>query len=87
MGKLLPAQLIYGGKTPACLPKVDFPPKWHITYSSNHWANEETMVAYVHSILIPYEEQMHTKVALADSHPALAIYDSTIFSMGFESFR
>ena len=42
LGHLLPAQLIYGGKTPTCLPKVDFPPKWHIIYSS-HWANEETM--------------------------------------------
>ena len=47
LGHLLPAQLIYGSKTP------DFPPKWHITYSSNHWANEETMVAYIHNVLLP----------------------------------
>ena len=76
LGHLLPAQLIYGGKTPACLPKVDFPPKWHITYSSNHWANEETMVVYIHNVLFPYVEQIRAKLALANSHPALTIYDS-----------
>ena len=76
LGHLLPAQLIYGGKTSACLPKVDFPPKWHINYSSNHWANEETMVAYIHIILLPYVKETRSKLVLGNSHPALAIYDS-----------
>ena len=35
-GEFLPAQLIYGGKTPACLPKVDFPIGWAITFTPNH---------------------------------------------------
>jgi len=30
-GEMLPAQLIYGGKTPACLPDTKFPSEWHIT--------------------------------------------------------
>ena len=38
---LLPTQLIYGSKTPARLPQVDFPLE---CYSANHWANEETML-------------------------------------------
>ena len=33
-GKCLPAQVIYGEKTPACIPKVDFPSGWHITYTA-----------------------------------------------------
>ena len=43
----LPPQLIYSGKTPGCLPKATFPPDWHITYTHNHWANEESIVDYV----------------------------------------
>ena len=35
-GKMLPAQVIYGGKTPACLPDVKFPCGWHITYTPYH---------------------------------------------------
>ena len=30
-GEMLLAQMIYGGKTPASLPKVDFPEGWHLT--------------------------------------------------------
>jgi hypothetical protein len=42
-GEFLPPQIIYGGKTVRCLPLVKFPDSWDITYSPNHWANEETM--------------------------------------------
>ena len=27
---------------------------WDITYSSNHWSNEETMQSYIRKIIIPY---------------------------------
>ena len=43
-GKLLPTQVIYAGKTPACLPNCDYPPEWYLTYSENHWSNEQTMI-------------------------------------------
>ena len=76
LGHFLPAQLIYGGKTPACLPKVDFSSDWHITYSANHWANEETMMTYIHHILLPYVKQVHAGLTLSNSHPALAIITS-----------
>ena len=36
-GKLLPTQVIYAGKTPDCLPKVQYPADWYLTYSENHW--------------------------------------------------
>ena len=35
-GDFLPLQLVYQGKTPRCLPQVEFPNKWHITYTENH---------------------------------------------------
>lgn len=30
-GKLLSMQVIYAGKTPACLPKIQHPQDWHVT--------------------------------------------------------
>ena len=35
-GEFLPAQLIYGGKTSACLPKIDFPACWMVHHFHNH---------------------------------------------------
>ena len=50
-GEFLPSQLIYQGKTTRCLPHFDFPAGWHLTYSSNHWSNEETMKEYIKHLL------------------------------------
>jgi len=35
-GMFLPPQLIYEGKTKACLPKVNFPQGWDVTCTPNH---------------------------------------------------
>ena len=35
-GKLLSTQVIYAGKTSACLPKVTCPKDWYLTYTENH---------------------------------------------------
>ena len=67
--------MIYGGKTPACIPKVDFPSSWHITYTAKHWANEDTVLGYIHSVLVPYIVDTCTELKLPQSSPALAIFD------------
>ena len=36
-GEFLPPQIIYGGKTPRCLPSAKFPSSWDIMYSHNHY--------------------------------------------------
>ena len=40
-GEFLPPQVIYKGKTPKCLPNIEFPMGWHVTFTHNHWANEK----------------------------------------------
>ena len=50
----LPPQLVYKGKSPHCLPTTEFPPDWNITFSANHWSNEDTMRDYVLKIIFPY---------------------------------
>ena len=52
-GEFLPVQLIYQGKTQACLPIFVFP-DWNVTYTPNHWSNESKMMEYIHTIIIPY---------------------------------
>ena len=74
-GEFLPAQLIYGGKTPVCLPKIDFPAGWSITFTPNHWANEDTVVSYIHNILLPYITDECKNLQLSPSHAALVIID------------
>jgi len=42
-GKLLPTQVMYAGKALACLPKVTCPKGCYLTYTENHWSNEQAM--------------------------------------------
>lgn len=43
-GDFFPPQLIYKGTTLRCLPTVQFSQDWHVKFSHNYWANEETMM-------------------------------------------
>ena len=74
-GDFLPPQLIYKGTTKRCLPTVQFPPKWHVTHSHNHWANEKTMKDYLHKILIPYIDEKRKELKLSTDYPALVLFD------------
>ena len=74
-GDFLPPQIIYTGKTPRCLPSVKFADNWHVTYTTNHWANEETTLAYIENILVPYVTQKRQSLSLNSQHPALVIVD------------
>lgn len=74
-GEFLPAQRIYQGKTTACLPRHKFPSDWHVTYTPNHWSNEDTMMEYIKSIILPYVERKRKELELSPDQPALAIFD------------
>ena len=74
-GEFLPPQLIYKGTTPRCLPTVDFPPDWDITYSTNHWSNEKSMESYVMKILIPFINKKKEELKLPQEQRALVIFD------------
>ena len=53
-GDFLPPQLVYQGKTNRCLPQYKFPTGWDITFTENHWSNEETTRRYIINILLLY---------------------------------
>ena len=74
-GEFLPPQIIYGGKTPRCLPSSKFPDSWDITFSHNHWANEKTTESYLEKILFPFVQQKRSALGLDSKHPVLVIFD------------
>ena len=74
-GDFLPPQLIYQGKSAKCLPRVNFPESWHVTYSENHWSNEGTMEEYIAMVIKPYVEEKRRALQLDPTHSALVIFD------------
>ena len=70
----LPMQLIYQGKTTQCHPKYQFPKGFHITQSGNHWANSETMDAYIDKIIVPYVNKIKEKEDLGLGQKSLVIF-------------
>ena len=78
-GNLLPFQLIYQGKTAACLPKFELPQDWHVTCTTNHWSNEEKTIEYIQLVLMPYIRDKRKELSLPDNFPvnfpALVLFD------------
>ena len=76
-GDVLPVQLIYQGKTAACLPKISFPHGWLLSYTPNYWSNEEKTCEYIdsESVILPYLKQKRKELGLNESFPALALFD------------
>ena len=75
-GDFLPPQLVYQGKTNRCLPQYKFPAGWDITFTENHWSNEETTHRYIINILLPYLDQIKKELKLDADHRALLIFDN-----------
>ena len=73
-GHFLPPQLIYQGKTVACLPSTRFPSDWHVTYTPTHWANESTTLAYIEKIILPYVQGKRKDCNVSDGQRALCIF-------------
>ena len=72
--ELLPLQLIYQGKTAACLSRFAFPSEWNVAYTPNHWSNEQKTKEYTHKIILPYVEAKH-KAHGRPNQTALVIFD------------
>ena len=55
-----------------------FQPKWHITCSSNHRANEQTMMDYFKKILIPYISDEQKELKLQAGYPFPVSFDKFV---------
>ena len=74
LGAFLLIQAIYQGKTHRCHPHFKLPSHWNITHSPKHSSTEETMLQYVHLIIVPFIEQM--REFLEEDKPAVVITDN-----------
>ena len=75
-GDFLPFQVVYQGITSRCLPSFRFPQDWDITYSANHWSNEETMKMYLQNIIFPYVRGKKEELGLPAEYPSLLLFDN-----------
>ena len=73
-GNFLPIQLIFKGKTSACLPRAKTPSGWHITCSPNHWANEEPTKDHIEKIIVPYLTKKRAELKLTNDQRTLCIF-------------
>lgn len=56
-GSMLPLQLVFEGKTSACLPEhtpTSRAAQVHLTFSPNHWSSLTTMKQFVSEVIMPY---------------------------------
>ena len=54
LGKFLPIQLLYQGKTERVHPQYKFPEGFDVWHTHNHWASQQTTLRYLEKIIIPY---------------------------------
>ena len=74
-GEFLPTQLIYEGKTKRCLPKYEFPPSFHVTFSANYWSNTEKTMEYFEHVIFPYFERQRKAKGYPTEQVSLVIVD------------
>ena len=73
-GKILPLQIIYGGKTEQSLPKITFPAKFSTSVNEKHYSNTKEVFKYLLEIVILYVNEERKKIADADQYVLLIWY-------------
>jgi len=54
---------------------IEFLIGWHVTHTANHWCNEETMIEYIKSVIVPYMDDARKRLGLSPMHTGLVILD------------
>ena len=74
VGGFLPVQLIQGGVTDTCHPKVKFPESFHITHGQNYWSNKGIVMEYLKKIIFPYIKSKRQALKLSENAKALLVF-------------
>ena len=67
-GNFLPVQLVYEGKTTKCHQAIKFSEGWHVTHMPTHWCNEDTIVEYITTVIVPYMNKKRRQLGLDPKH-------------------
>ena len=75
-GEMLPIQILYAGKTERCHPSYSFPSGFDIWHTPNHWANTNTTIRFINTIIVPYVTSVRERMELPVEHPAIVMFDA-----------
>ena len=78
-GKILPFQIIYGGKTDQSLPKITFTAKFSTSVNEKYYSNIEKVIKHLQEIVIPYVNEERKKIGDADQYALLIWRYGTFF--------
>ena len=73
-GKVLPFQIIYGGKTARSIPKVTFPKGFSLSANPKHYSNTAEVCKHLNEVVIPYVNEVRERLNNPDQY-ALLIWD------------
>ncbi len=66
---------------------VKFPSDWDLSYTANHWSNEQTMNNYLCNIILPYIVKKREELHLPEDQQALVIFDNFTAQCTEEFFK
>ena len=75
-GNFLSLQLIYTGKTKRCLPNVEFPLSFHVTYTENFWSNRLKTTERFEKTIFPHLGSDQRNMAFPKEQMSLMIMDT-----------
>ena len=55
------------------MPEVKLPKDWLLSFTPNHWSNEDKTEDYIHSILL---EKKRAELGLSETFPAVVLFDA-----------
>ena len=73
--KLLPIQLIYGGRTRKSIPTVKFPRGYLLSANPKHYSNKEETLKHLKEVIVSHIQNERKTLRLDADYPALLIMD------------
>ena len=69
-------QILYAEKIERCHPSYSFPSGFDIWHIPNHWANTNTTIHVINTIIVPYVTSVRERMELPLEHPAIVMFDA-----------
>ena len=55
--------------------KKEFPDDWNVTYTKNHWSNEEKAMEHLEKVVFPYLKKQKAELKLTEDQKGMLIFD------------
>ena len=87
MGKFLPRQLIYGGKTKQSLPRFKFPDSFSLSVNPTHYSNEEESINFIENIIVPYVEEQRSLLEFPNQNALVDVFTGQTTPAVLKTFK